>query len=44
MDRLDLLLLEEVTRKEREHQQGNQDKKRPGAKDLFGSGLRSFCT
>lgn len=36
MNSLDLLLLEHVAGKQRAHQQHDQDKKRPGAKELLG--------
>lgn len=36
MDSLDLLLLEHVAGEQRTHQQHNQNKERPGAKELLG--------
>lgn len=43
MDCLDLLLLQNVTRKERENQQHDQNEQRPGAKELLGARFGSIC-
>lgn len=43
MDCLNLLLLEDVTRKERNHQEHDQDEKRPGAEELLGANFRIIC-
>jgi hypothetical protein len=42
MDRLDLLLLQYITRKQGKHQQHDQDEKSPGAEELLLSGFRSI--
>jgi hypothetical protein len=39
VDRLDLLLLQYITRKQGKHQQHDQDEKSPGAEELFLSGF-----
>lgn len=43
MDGLDLLLLQNVTRKEREYQQHDQNEQRPGAEELLGARFGSIC-
>jgi hypothetical protein len=42
MNRLDLLLLQDIARKQGKHQQHDQDEKSPGAEELLFSGLRSI--
>ena len=43
MDGLDLLLLEDVAREQRKHQQHNHDKQGPGAVDLLRARFGRIC-